>query len=96
MIVLVQIIGAPVACAEGINDSWRIAAAWAGQKLAERFGDALKFEYFDLFDPACPVFPGNSQIPIVLINGALFSSGGKIPIPAIRRHLETLGLKSLI
>jgi hypothetical protein len=87
---LVQIIGTLVACTDGVKDTWRETAAWAAQKLAERFGGALRVEYFDLFDPHCPAFPTSAQIPVVLINGQLFSSGGKISIPAIRRHLETL------
>jgi hypothetical protein len=93
---VIQIIGAPVACAHGIQETWRDLAAFTASKLALYFGDAARLSYYDLFDPTCPAIPQNSQIPIVLINGVLFSSGGKISIPAIRRHLEVLGLKSLI
>jgi hypothetical protein len=28
----------------------------------------------------------------VLINGEIFSSGGKLSMPAIRRHLDALGI----
>lgn len=95
-LVHIQIIGAPVACANGIRETWRDAAVFAASKLAVYFGDAVQLEYYDLFDPACPAIPENSQIPIVLVNGTLFSSGGKISVPALRRHLEVLGLKDLM
>jgi hypothetical protein len=93
---VIQIIGTPIACANGIRETWRDVATFTASKLSIYFGDAFQLEYYDLFDPACPAFPENSQIPIVMVNGALFSSGGKISFPAIRRHLEVLGLKSLI
>jgi hypothetical protein len=32
------------------------------------------------------------QLPLVLVNGQVLSSGGKISVPAIQRHLEALGL----
>lgn len=85
---LVQIVGAPVACADGVRDTWREVAAWSAEQLYSRFGDAIEVVYYDLFDPSCPVLPSDAQLPIVLIDGTVFSSGGKVNIPAIRRHLE--------
>jgi hypothetical protein len=93
---VIQIIGAPVACANGIQETWRDLAAFTASKLVIYFGDAVRLEYYDLFDPDCPAIPEKSQIPVILINGDLFSRGGKISIPAIRRHLDVLGLKDLI
>ena len=87
---VVQIIGTPVACTQGVKESWREVTIWAKYKLNERFGDAVQVEYYDLFDPTCPVFPEFSQIPVVLINGNLFSSGGKISVIAIRKHIESM------
>ncbi|MCL4300974.1 MAG: YuzD family protein [Anaerolineae bacterium] len=87
----VQIVGAPVACAEGVKDTWREVAALASDQLGRRFGEAVRVEYFDLFDPACPPVPLSSQLPLVFINGEVFSSGGKISVPAIRKRLEVLG-----
>jgi hypothetical protein len=87
---LVQIIGAPVACAGGVKETWREIASLAGVQLRQRFGVAVQVAYFDLFDPGCPPLPPGSQLPLVLINGELFSSGGKISIPAIRKQLEML------
>ena len=85
---IVQIIGVPVACSDGFKDTWREVAAWATSQLEARFGDAVQVEYYDLFDPICPVLPPAAQLPVVLINGECLSSGGKISIPAIRKRLE--------
>jgi hypothetical protein len=85
---LVQMIGVPVACPEGTRDRWRDVAGWVADQLRTHFGDAVEVAYFDLFDPACPSFPEGSQIPVILIDGELFSSGGKVSLPAIRRRLE--------
>lgn len=88
---VVQIIGAPVACAEGVKETWRDVAAWAAGQLAARFGSAVRVDYLDLFDPACPPLADGAQLPLVLVNGQVVSSGGKVSVPAIRRHLEGLG-----
>jgi disulfide oxidoreductase YuzD len=89
---LVQIVGAPVACIEGVKDTWREVAAWAADQLARRFGESVRVDYLDLFDPACPPLPPDAQLPLVLVNGEVLSSGGKISVPAIRRRIEALGL----
>lgn len=89
---IVQIVGAPVACADGVIDAWREIAALTGDQLRRRFGEAVRIEYFDLFDPACPSVPPDSQLPLVFINSELFSSGDKISVPAIREYLENLAL----
>jgi hypothetical protein len=88
--VIVQIIGAPIACKEGVKDTWRETAAWAGGKLHQRFGEAVQVQYSDLFDPACPSVPTGAQLPLVLVNGEVLSSGGKISVPALRRKVETI------
>jgi hypothetical protein len=88
--VIVQIIGAPIACKEGVKDTWRETAAWAGGQLRQRFGEAVQVQYSDLFDPACPSVPTGAQLPLVLVNGEVLSSGGKISVPALRRKVETI------
>jgi len=90
--IVVHIIGAPVACTDGVKDVWREAAAWAAGQLAARFSRSVRVDYFDLFDPACPPLPLGALLPLVLVNGEVLSSGGKISVPAIRRQLEALGL----
>lgn len=87
---LVQIVGAPIACAEGVKDSWREMANWAAGQLRHRFGDSVRVEYFDLFDSACPHIPPDAQLPLVLVNGEILTSGGKLSMPAIRKRLESL------
>ena len=86
----VQIIGAPIACKEGVRDTWRETAAWAGGQLRQRFGDTVLVQYFDLFDPACPSLPPGAQLPVVFVAGDVLSSGGKISVPDLRRKIETI------
>ena len=91
---LVQIIGAPVACAEGVKETWRDIARHAADQLRTRFGDSVQVRYFDLFDPACPALPTDAQLPLVLLEGEVVSSGGKISVPVIRKRLEALSVKT--
>lgn len=88
--VKVTIIGAPIACEQGHRDDWRATAGWAAGWLRDRFGGAVQVEYIDLFDPACPPLPPNAQLPLVLVNGDVLSSGGKLPMPALRRRIVAL------
>lgn len=88
--ILVQIIGAPIACSEGIKDSWREVARWAASQLQARFGEAVQVKYYDLFDHDRPSIPLDAQIPLVLVNAEVLSSGGKISLPLIRRAVEKL------
>jgi hypothetical protein len=92
---IVTIIGAPVACKEGIKDTWREVAEWAASQLTARFGLAVQAEYYDLFDPACPSLPPGAQLPIVIVNRVVISQGGKISVPAIRKYLEAAGIEPL-
>lgn len=88
----IRIIGAPVACAQGVKDTWREVAGWAERQLTQRFGDAVQVRYFDLLDPDCPAIPPGAQLPLVLIEEEVVICGGKISVPVLRRHLESLGL----
>jgi hypothetical protein len=87
----VQIIGARIACQDGVKDTWRETAEWAARQLVARYGDSVCVEYFDLFDPGCPPIPEGSQLPLVLVNNRVVSSGGKISVLVIRKSLEELG-----
>jgi len=86
----VIIIAAPVACKEGVKESWRDAAEWAAGQLKARFGGTVRVQYFDLFDPQCPALPPEGQLPVVLVDGSVVSCGGKISIPLIRKKIEGL------
>lgn len=88
--ILILVIGAPVACIDGFKDSWREVTEWLAEKLNLRFGDKVSVQYFDLFDPNCPTFPSDAQLPIVMVDGVLLSSGGKISMPLIRQRIEQL------
>jgi disulfide oxidoreductase YuzD len=87
--IIVQIVGAPIACAEGVKDTWRDVAHWAEGQLKARFGDEVEVKYYDLFDTGCPSIPNGAQLPLVLVNGEMVSSGGKIAVSVIRRKIET-------
>ena len=89
-IVLVQIVGAPVACPEGTKDSWREVSNWVAGQLIARFGDRVQVKYYNLFDVDCPPMPAEAQLPLVLIEGEVVSSGGKISVSLLRKKLEAL------
>lgn len=84
----VQIIGALVACQQENKDSWRDLANYMKRQLYARFHEDVVVEYYDLFDKECPSFPKDAKIPVVIIDGKLFSSGGKISVPLIRSFIE--------
>jgi len=89
---VVQIISAPVACTDGVKDSWREISQWVARQLAVRYGDSVRVEYYDLFEPDCPSLPEGAQLPMVLLHGRVVSSGGKISIPLIRKCIEEMGI----
>lgn len=86
--VKIQIIGAPISCADGVKDAWRDVAHWAMGQLEARFGEDVQVKYYDLFDADCPLMPADAQLPLVLVNGEVTVNGGKIAIPVIRRKIE--------
>ena len=93
--VLVRIIGAPAACAEGVKDSWRQVATWTAGQLAQRFGERVEVRYYDLSDPDCPPLPPGAQLPLVVVAGEVLINGGKISIPLIRKKLEEIGIRTI-
>jgi hypothetical protein len=88
--VLVQIVGAPIACKEGVKDSWREVSAWAAGQLKRYFGDEVQVKYYDLFDAECPPVPTGSQLPLVFVDNEAVISGGKISIPIIRNQINAI------
>ncbi|MEO8356707.1 MAG: hypothetical protein ABI621_12390 [Chloroflexota bacterium] len=87
---LVQMVGAPIACQDGVKDSWRDVSTWAAGQLRARFGNDVLVKYYDLFDADCPPVPANAQLPLVIIDGEVVSSGGKISVPVIRRKVASI------
>ena len=84
----VIIIGAPMACKEGIKETWREVAEWTAGQLRSRYGEQVEVQYYDLFDPQCPAIPAEEQLPVVMVDGQVVSCGGKISIPLIRKTIE--------
>jgi hypothetical protein len=60
--------------------------------LERRFGEAVQVKYYDLFDGNCSPIPTGAQLPLVLVNAELLSTGGKNSVPAIRIRIEILGV----
>jgi disulfide oxidoreductase YuzD len=89
---VIQIVGAPVACATGVQETWRDLAQWMAGQFDGRYGAAVSVTYYDLLQPGCPRLPAGTQLPLVLVNGEVLSSGGKLSMPAIRKRLEALGI----
>lgn len=89
---VIQIVGAPVACATGVQETWRDLARWIGGQIEGRYGPAVSVTYHDLFEPDCPSLPEGAQLPLVFVNDDVLSSGGKLSMPAIRKRLEALGV----
>ena len=89
-VITVQIVGARIACEGKVKDSWRDTAKWAEGQLKARFGEAVKVQYYDLFDADCPPMPANAQLPLVYVEDEVVISGGKISIPIIRRKVEEM------
>lgn len=90
--ILVQIVGTPVACATGVKETWRDLAAWAAIQLRQRYGEVVEVRYYDLFDPDCPPVPMDAQLPLVLVENSTVIKGGKLSIPIISKHIESLGI----
>jgi hypothetical protein len=88
--IVVQIIAAPVACADGFQERWREVASLVAGQLERHFGSTVEVKYFDLFDPTCPPLPPGVELPVVLVAGEVLSSGGKISVPLIRKRIETV------
>lgn len=101
-VVTVRVFGVPTAngCDCGAQGStWREASEWVARSLKTRFGERVRFEYFDLFLNALDGFPQaidavaqGAKPPLVFVGDELLSTGERISGPAIRRRLETLGL----
>ena len=89
---VIQIVGAPVACATGVQETWRELAPWIGGQIEGRYGPAVSVTYYALFEPDCPPLPEGAQLPLVFVNDDVLSSGGKLSMPAIRKRLEALGV----
>lgn len=92
MPIIIQIIGTQVACQEGFKDSWRETAAWVAMQLNVRYNGQILVKYYDLFDQDCPPLPVNSQLPVVIVDGQVFSNGEKLSVPKICKRLSELGL----
>jgi hypothetical protein len=91
--VLVVGMPSPVGCAS--TKTWKAAASLVEQRLAERFGPAVVFEYAELFgsdmarhpDVEAVIAAGEAVPPIVVIDGVRRFAGGKLNVSAIERSV---------
>lgn len=90
--VRVTIVGAPVSCGAEVKDTWRELSEWVAGQLRRRYGEAVRVQYHDLFDASCPPLPPDASLPLVMVNGEVLTSGGKLSLPLIRRAVEALGV----
>ncbi len=89
--VLVVGMPSPAGCAS--TKTWKATASLVEHRLAERFGQAVVFEYAELFGPGMARHPdveaeiaaGEAVPPIVIIDGVRRFAGGKLHISAIER-----------
>lgn len=92
MICSVLVVGVPSPATCPPEKTWRAAADIVAHRLHARFGPAVDVEYADLFSPGMlrhpevePMIARDTTLPIVLINGELAFSGGKLNVSAIER-----------
>ncbi|MGE5579935.1 MAG: hypothetical protein ACM3WU_07820 [Bacillota bacterium] len=95
--IVVRIFGVPMACSKGTVDAWRNVAKQASGQLAVRFGDRVIVEYYDLMSPDMDRFPEvlarvgeGAQVPLVYVGSDMLSSGGKVSVPLIAKHINDL------
>jgi hypothetical protein len=89
----VLVVGMPSPAGCDSTKTWKAAATLVEQRLAERFGPAVAFEYSELFGPDMARHPdveadiaaGEAVPPIVIIDGTRRFVGGKLNISAIER-----------
>jgi hypothetical protein len=89
--VLVVGVPSPAGCAS--TKTWKAAASFVAQRLDARFGQAVSFEYAELFSPDMARHPdieaeiaaGGAVPPIVVIDGVRRFAGGKLNVSAIER-----------
>ena len=99
MICSVLVVGMPSPAGCASTKTWKAAATFVEQRLVARFGQAVAFEYAELFGPDMARHPdveaaiatGEAVPPIVVIDGVRRFAGGKLNISAIERAVaETL------
>ena len=93
----VLIVGLPSAATCPPEKTWRAAGDLVAQRLRARFGDDVAVAYVDLFSPEMGRHPDvEARIaadglvpPVVVVDRAIFSSGGKLNVSAIERAVAT-------
>lgn len=93
----VLIVGLPSAATCPPEKTWRAAAGFVTQRLHARFGNDVAVAYVDLFSPEMAGHPDvETRIaadglvpPVVVVDGSVLSSGGKLNVSAIERAIAS-------
>ncbi len=94
----VLIVGLPSAATCPPEKTWRSAASFVGQRLHARFGASVDVEYVELFSPEMADHPDvetriaadSLMPPVVVVDGAISFSGGKLNVSAIERAVAAV------
>ncbi len=93
---VVRIFALPLAACDP-GKTWKAAAEMIARRLQERYGDAVRVEFVEIFSPPSFLYHDildrmgrGEQAPFVTVNDELIQTGGKLSEPAIRRKLDTL------
>lgn len=82
--------------------SWQYAVDLVSKKLRDRLGDVLDIKLIEIFSPESfsynEIIEGiqneKLQTPVVLMNGKIIQSGGKLSERAIRMEIEKQKIES--
>ena len=93
----VLIVGLPSAATCPPEKTWRSAAGFVTQRLLARFGSEVNVEYVDLFSPGMAnhadvearIATEGLLPPIVVVDGDVLPSAGKLNVSAIERAVAT-------
>ena len=93
MTTAVLIVGLPSAATCPPEKTWRAAACFVAQRLHSRFGARIDVVYVDLFsremadhpDVEARIAADGLMPPVVVVDGAISFSGGKLNVSAIER-----------
>jgi len=89
-IIAVEIIGAKIACSQGLRDDWRNLTGWIGSKFDILYNGRVTTIYYDLFDENHPPLPEDAKLPVVIVNHEILSMGGKISMSLIRKKIDDI------
>ena len=93
---VVRIFALPIAACDP-GKTWKAAADMIARRLRERYGEAVRVEFVEIFSPASFLYQDildrvgrGEEAPFVSVNDKLIQVGGKLSEPSIRRALDAM------